>query len=82
LANLVKDEIPEDEKAEYKYNQINIVPSDVAVWEIEDGRMKVYGENAVNWTIQDKDGLIRKNYFNTVMGGVMKDFQNLLMYKD
>ena len=82
LANIVKDEIPEDEKAEYKYNQINIVPSDVAVWEIEDGRMKVYDENAVNWTIQDKDGLIRKNYFNNVMGGVMKDFQNLLMYKD
>ena len=60
---------------------VNIAPNDVAVWEIENGVMKIVG-NANNNTIQDNDGLIRKNYFNSVMQHVIKDFNNLLMYKN
>ena len=33
-------------------------------------------------TIQDKRGLIRKNYFNEVMRHVMGDFNMLLEYDD
>ena len=82
LANIVRDEMPEQDMKEIGCHQVTIAPSDVAVWEIEDGRMKVYGEERANHTIQDKDGLIRQNYFNQAMGRVMKDFQNMLMFKD
>jgi predicted ATPase len=84
LANIVKDSIPDDEFDGLQVGCANVFirPEDVAVWEIEDGRMKTYNDDAKNSTIQDKDGLIRKNYFNHVMGKVMSDFNNLLMYKD
>ena len=84
LANIVKDSIPDDEFDGLQVGCANVFirPEDVAVWEIEDGHMKTYNDDAKNSTIQDKDGLIRKNYFNHVMGKVMSDFNNLLMYKD
>lgn len=82
LANIVRKEVPEDEMARYGCRDVILNPDDVAVWEIEEGRMKLYDEDSGNHTIQDRDGLIRKNYFNNVMGKVMMEFQNLLMYKD
>ena len=84
LANIVKNTIPDDETKELKaeFVHVFISPKDVAVWEIENGCMKTYTDDAENSTIQDKDGLIRKNYFNHVMGKVMSDFNNLLMFKD
>lgn len=84
LANIVKDSIPDDEFDGLQVGCANVFirPEDVAVWEIEDGHTKTYNDDAKNSTIQDKDGLIRKNYFNHVMGKVMSDFNNLLMYKD
>ena len=84
LANIVKDSIPGDELDGLQVGCANVLirPEDVAVWEIENGHMKTYNDDAKNSTIQDKDGLIRKNYFNHVMGKVMSDFNNLLMYKD
>lgn len=84
LANIVKEEIPTEEKRELNISCADVViaPGDVGVWEIEKGSMKTYGEGSVNSTIQDKDGLVRQNYFNSVMGDVMRDFNNLLMYKD
>ena len=77
-------EILKEENAELNINCLDVViaPGDVGVWEIENGSMKTYGEESANSTIQDKDGLIRQNYFNSVMGDVMRDFNNLLMYKD
>ena len=36
--------------------------------------------HSVNGTIQDKDGLIRANYFNRIMQGIMSDFNNMLNY--
>ena len=83
LANIVRDDVPEEEKGiqDMRSAYVNIAPNDVAVWEIENGVMKTVG-NANNNTIQDNDGLIRKNYFNSVMQHVIKDFNNLLMYKN
>jgi predicted ATPase len=84
LANIVREEIPEEERdgLDARCADVVIAPTDVCVWEIEDGCMKTYDEGSVNNTIQDKDGLVRQNYFNSVMGNVMRDFNNLLMYKD
>ena len=84
LANIVREEIPAEEKGELNISCADVViaPEDVGVWEIEKGSMKTYGEGSVNSTIQDKDGLVRQNYFNSVMGDIMRDFNNLLMYKD
>ena len=39
-------------------------------------------KNEPHKTIQDKRGLIRKNYFNEVMRQVMGDFNKLLEYDD
>lgn len=84
LANIVRGNISKEEKDDLKVScaDVIIAPCDVGVWEIENGCMKTYGEVSVNKTIQDKEGLVRQNYFNSVMGKVMRDFNNLLMYKD
>lgn len=83
LANIIKESVPADELENLPVGCANvfILPEDVAIWEIENGCMKTYND-VRNSTIQDKDGLIRKNYFNQVMGKVMNDFNNLLMYKN
>ena len=82
LANIVKGDIPEGSELPAACVKVEIAPKDVAVWEIEDGRLKTYGEGKGDGTIQDKDGLIRHNYFNNVMKAVMRDFSNLLVYKE
>ena len=82
LANIVKGNIPEGSELPATCTKVEIAPKDVAVWEIEDGRLKTYGEGRGDGTIQDKDGLIRQNYFNHVMKAVMRDFSNLLVYKE
>lgn len=82
LANIVKGDIPEGSELPATCAKVVIEPENVAVWEIEDGRLKTYGEGKEDGTIQDKDGLIRHNYFNNVMKSVMRDFSNLLVYKE
>lgn len=82
LANIVRDEMPEEERKQLLFADVRLSPEDVGVWEIENGCLRTYGDVTTNKTIQDNDGLIRKNYFNSLMGLVMKDFNNLLMYKD
>ena len=84
LANIVRERIPTEEKGDLNVSCADVIISseDVSVWELENGRMKIYGDESVNYSIQDKDGLVRQNYFNSVMGDIMRDFNNLLMYKD
>ena len=82
LANIVKGNMSEGNELPAACAKVEIVPKDVAVWEIEDGKLKTYGEEKGDNTIQDKDGLIRHNYFNNVMKAVMRDFSNLLVYKE
>lgn len=54
-------------------------PDRVGVWELRDGKLNPVPESPSN-TIQDKDGLIRGNYFDRVMHNVMADFTNLMNY--
>lgn len=82
LRMMVKDQMPADEQMVIGCRNVDIDPHDVAVWEIENGRMKVYDGGQTNRSIQDEDGLIRKNYFNNVMRKVMSDFNTMLTYKD
>ena len=51
-------------------------PQKVSVWELENGMFKKYKDYLKN-TIQDGDGLIRKNYFDSIMQNVMDDFSIL-----
>lgn len=51
-------------------------PEIVSVWELENGSFKNYSSNS-NGTIQDGNGLIRKNYFDAIMQNVMADFSTL-----
>ena len=54
-------------------------PKLVSVWEIKDGEFLPI-EGSKNGTIQDANGLIRGNYFDRVMKGVMGDFSAFLSY--
>jgi len=49
-------------------------PNNVSVWELENGMVRN------NRTIQDKNGLIRDNYFDRIMNNIMVDFRNLLNF--
>ena len=81
LANIVKGDIPAGSELPAACAKVEIAPQNVAVWEIENGKLKTYGEDKGDGTIQDKDGLIRQNYFNNAMKAVMRDFSNLLVFK-
>lgn len=52
-------------------------PEKVSVWELREGYIKAPHKER-NQTIQGDDGLIRDNYFDRVMHGMMADFKNLL----
>lgn len=82
LANLVKEEIPSNIINRFVCTKIDINPKDVAVWEIHDGQLNNYDLSSDNNTIQDKNGLVRKNYFDSIMQGVMREFSNLLVFKE
>ena len=71
--------MPSDELQKLACSAVKLNPKDVAVWEISEG--KLIDTGSVTQTIQDKDGLIRKNYFNDIMGHVMRDFNTMLAYK-
>lgn len=58
-------EIPEESRVD---------PAKVAVWELREG--EVYAESE----IQDNRGLIRDNYFDRIMRGVMVEFRNLMNF--
>ncbi|ADQ78666.1 hypothetical protein Palpr_0507 [Paludibacter propionicigenes WB4] len=68
---LVKDKIPEIEQAGLKCKPAWIDPKLVSIWEIEDGKIN---------NIQNEDGLIGDNYFDTSMRKVMDDFYTMLNY--
>lgn len=82
LAGLVQDEVPDDIFHKIGALKAAIAPSLVKVWEIENGQIKDNGVDKKHHTIQDSQGLIRKNYFDQIMHGVMADFNNLLAFKD
>lgn len=81
LANLVKYKLTEDEWMDLDIPKSSCLDGeDISVWELRDGSI-MDSEGNKNKTIQDKDGLIRSNYFDRVMHNIMADFSNLLNYK-
>ena len=53
-------------------------PEQVSVWQIENGYLS--GMDEKNVTIQDSKHLIRKNYFDGIMGNIMNDFNNMINF--
>ena len=82
LGWLVKDTLAEENVEGFSSQKSFFVdPKKVSVWEIKDGTFWPL-DNKVNGTIQDSDGLIRRNYFNKSMKSIMKDFNTFLGYYD
>lgn len=81
LANLVKDQLTDDEWMDLDLPKSSCLDGeDISVWELRDGCI-INSEGDKNKTIQNKDGLIRSNYFDRVMHNIMADFNNLMNYK-
>ena len=81
LAYLVKDRVDKEVVSEIDCIKYALNPEDVSVWSLKDGCVR-NDKNKPHKTIQDKRGLVRKNYFNDVMRVVMNDFNRLLEYDD
>lgn len=81
MGYVVKNHILADMK-ELRENESSWVnPKEVAVWEIRDGVFSS-GIDPKTLTLQDKDGLIRGNYFDRVMKLIMSDFSNYSAFYD
>lgn len=81
LGYKVKDKIPGG-MAELKNHENSwIDPKDVSVWELKDGNFSSQTD-AKFLTLQDKDGMIRGNYFDRIMGQIMAEFRNLTVFYD
>lgn len=79
MGHLVKDRISDDIRKEIDCRDSWISPELVSVWEIKDGYLK--GRNGeLNATIQQADGLVGDNYFDSNMKEVMDDFYKMLNY--
>lgn len=83
LANIVRDKMPKSKMSKIKCSNIILNPTDVSVYELEDGTFRPIEQNidAGKYTIQDNSGLIRQNFFDRVMKGIMDDFNSLLDYR-
>ena len=79
LGGLVKDNI-EDDDSWLQTQSAWVLPSQVSVWALTADGKFLKLEGAVQPTIQDEDGLIRKNYLDDCMRNIMSDFTNLLNY--
>lgn len=81
LAKIVEGKVDEEDRGELDIPESAWVDGKmISVWELRDGYIQNQ-EKKHNLTIQDKDGLIRGNYFDRVMHNIMADFNNLLNYK-
>lgn len=82
LADMVRDKIPMEKYEQTKCFDVRVSGKDVSVYEIEDGVFRpMEKKNTNNPTIQDNSGLVRQNYFDRVMKGIMDDFNTLLTYR-
>ena len=83
LANIVRDKMPKTKFDKVSCSNVLINPKDVSVYQIENGEFRPIEQNfnSENLTIQDNDGLIRQNFFDSVMKGIMEDFNSLLRYR-
>lgn len=70
LGYLVKDKIPANLTNLKAHKESWINPKDVAVWELKDGGFSSQVDTKF-LTLQDKEGLIRGNYFDRIMSQIM-----------
>ena len=78
LGHTVRAALPESEKASL-FADSWIDPAQTAIYELKDGKF-LSNDGKEDATIQAADGLIRKNYFDGIMGELMADFRKLLVY--
>lgn len=78
LAYYVQDTVIEEMRPEIGCLDYAYDPEQVSVWQIEDGHF--VGMDAKNVTIQDAKHLIRKNFFDSIMSGIMDDFNNMVNF--
>ena len=78
LAYYIKDKVIEEIKDEISCLRYAYNPEMVSVWQIDEGHL--IGVDVRNSTIQDSKHLIRKNFFDSIMGDVMNDFNNMLNF--
>ena len=71
MVGLVYDKMDEESKSRLKCGTSKIPPSDVSIYEIQEGVVK---------RVQKEDGLIQDNYFDQQMGKLMDDFYLMLNY--
>lgn len=77
LGYLVKDKLPADDSEQMAHKRSWINPQEVGVWELY---LSESGTTAR--VLQDEEGLISYNYFDSVMQSVMNDFTNYSVYYD
>lgn len=75
LAYYVQDKVIEEVRDGISCLDSSYNPDDVAAWQIENGHL--VGLDDKNHTIQDSRHLIRKNFFDGIMGNIMNDFSNM-----
>lgn len=79
LAHIVGKNIAPELQTEINALKHAVNPKQISVWQIENGYL-VNDKGTSNATIQDENGLIRKNYFNSIMKQVIGEFNELLNY--
>lgn len=77
LGYLVKDKLPADDSELMAHKRSWINPQEVGLWELY---LSESGTTAR--VLQDEEGLISYNYFDSVMQSVMNDFTNYSVYYD
>lgn len=78
LAHYVQDAVIDEMRDEISCLDAAYDPEQVSVWQIENGRL--LGLDESNSTIQDAKHLIRKNFFDGIMGSIMSDFNNMVNF--
>ena len=68
---IVKDKMPADLRNEMTCKDIMINPKDINIYQVEDGTVT---------RIQNKDGLIENNCFDSEMNIIMNDFYKMIDY--
>ena len=68
---IVKDKMPADLRDEMTCKDIMIDPNDIRIYQVEDG---------IVTRIQNKDGLIEHNCFDSEMNIIMNDFYKMIDY--
>ncbi|MDR0798854.1 MAG: ATP-binding protein, partial [Dysgonamonadaceae bacterium] len=76
MGGLVNSQLTGREKEEFLSNNFLskkswLNPKSVSIWEIENGKLR---------SIQDKDGIVSKNYFDNIMTEQMTEYDQILNY--